>query len=72
MCKTRIKIIDEYITGEDADKLVNSFISNPENKVAKVNSIETEVCYIEELKKRPKLKGINFDECLEEVLEDED
>ena len=27
---------------------------------------------IEELKKRPELKGINFDECLEEVLEDED
>ena len=27
---------------------------------------------IEELKKRPELKGINFDECLEEVLEDEE
>lgn len=27
---------------------------------------------IEELKKRPELKGINFDECLEEVPEDED
>lgn len=27
---------------------------------------------IEELKKRPELKGINFDECLEEVQEDED
>lgn len=27
---------------------------------------------IEELKKRPELKGINFDECLEEVSEDED
>lgn len=27
---------------------------------------------IEELKKRPELKGINFDECLEEVLENED
>lgn len=48
MCKTRIKIIDEYIAGEDADKLVNLFISNPENKVAKVNSIETEVCYDED------------------------
>lgn len=27
---------------------------------------------IEELKQRPELKGINFDECLEEVMEDED
>lgn len=27
---------------------------------------------IEELKKMPSLKGINFDECLEEVEEDED
>lgn len=27
---------------------------------------------IEELKKMPSLKGINFDECLEEVQEDED
>lgn len=27
---------------------------------------------IEELKKRPELKGINFDKCLEEVLEDEE
>ena len=27
---------------------------------------------IEELKKRPKLKGINFDECLEQVLENEE
>lgn len=45
MCKTRIKIIDEYATGEDAEELVNLFISNPENKVAKVNSIETEICY---------------------------
>lgn len=45
MCKTRIKIIDEYTTGEDAEELVNSFISNPENKVTKVNSIETEIYY---------------------------
>lgn len=45
MCRTRIKIIDEYTTGEDAEELVNSFISNPENKVAKVNSIETEIYY---------------------------
>lgn len=48
MCRTRIKVIDEYTTGEDAEELVNSFISNPENKVAKVNSIETEVCYDED------------------------
>lgn len=48
MCRTRIKIIDEYIAGEDIEKLVNNFISNPENKVAKVNSIETEVCYDED------------------------
>lgn len=27
---------------------------------------------IEELKKRPGLKGINFDECLEEVLEEDE
>lgn len=27
---------------------------------------------IEELKKRPELKGINFDECLEEVLEEDE
>lgn len=45
MCRTRIKIIDEYTTGEDLEELVNLFISNPKNKVAKVNSIETEVCY---------------------------
>lgn len=45
MCRTRIKIIDEYTTGEDAEELVNGFISNPENKVAKVNSIKTEICY---------------------------
>lgn len=45
MCRTRIKIIDEYTTGEDAEELVNGFISNPENKVAKVNSIETEIYY---------------------------
>lgn len=45
MCRTRIKIIDEYTTGEDIEELVNMFISNPENKVAKVNSIKTEVCY---------------------------
>lgn len=45
MCKTRIKVIDEYTTGEDAEELVNEFISNPENKVAKVNSVEFEVCY---------------------------
>ncbi|WP_278744068.1 hypothetical protein [Ligilactobacillus agilis] len=45
MCRTRIKIIDEYTTGEDAEELVNEFISNPENKVAKVNSVEFEVCY---------------------------
>ena len=45
MCKTRIKVIDEYTTGEDVEELVNDFISNPENKVAKVNSIETEIYY---------------------------
>ncbi|GET12343.1 hypothetical protein SN811_08430 [Ligilactobacillus agilis] len=45
MCRTRIKVIDEYTTGEDAEELVNGFISNPENKVAKVNSIETEIYY---------------------------
>lgn len=44
MCRTRIKIIDEY-TDEDLEELVNMFISNPKNKVAKVNSIGTEVCY---------------------------
>lgn len=48
MCRTRIKIIDEYTTGEDAEKLVNSFISNPENKVAKVDSVEFEVYYDED------------------------
>ena len=45
MCRTRIKVIDEYTTGEDVEELVNNFISNPENKVAKVNSIETEIYY---------------------------
>lgn len=45
MCRTRIKVIDEYTTGEDVEELVNNFISNPENKAAKVNSIETEIYY---------------------------
>lgn len=48
MCRTRIKVIDEYTTGEDVEELVNGFISNPENKVAKVNSIETEIYYDED------------------------
>lgn len=48
MCRTRIKIIDEYATGEDAEELVNGFISNPENKVAKVNSVKAEICYDED------------------------
>lgn len=47
MCRTRIKIIDEY-TGEDLEELVNMFISNPKNKVAKVNSVKFEVYYDED------------------------
>lgn len=42
MCRTRIKIIDvriDYGVG-DVEEVVNNFISNPENKVAKVNSVE--------------------------------
>lgn len=46
MCKTRIKIIDEYVDCiEYIEDSVNQFISDPENKVAKVNSIETEIYY---------------------------
>lgn len=49
MCRTRIKIIDGFIeyNGEIEDE-VNLFISNPENKVAKVNSIEIKNCYDED------------------------
>ena len=46
MCRTRIKIIDEYADCiEYVEESVNLFISDPKNKVAKVNSIETEIYY---------------------------
>lgn len=47
MCKTRIKVIGMYTDMEDIEESVNLFISNPENKVAKVNSIKTEIYYDE-------------------------
>ena len=40
MCKTRIKIISMYANSDSIEESVNLFISNPKNKVAKVNSIE--------------------------------
>lgn len=48
MCRTRIKVIDGYTTGEDVEELVNLFISDPKNKVAKVNSIKIEIYYDED------------------------
>lgn len=48
MCRTRIKIIDEYTTGEELEVAVNMFIADPKNKVAKVNSVEFEVYYDED------------------------
>lgn len=45
MCRTRIKMISVYANFEKIEELVNGFINNPENKVAKVNSIKAEVCY---------------------------
>lgn len=48
MCRTRIKVIDEYILGVELEVAVNAFIENPENKVAKVNSIKFEVYYDED------------------------
>lgn len=46
-----------------------SLNDNEEWGVTKTKFTKEEV---EELKKMPSLKGINFDECLEEVQEDED
>lgn len=42
MCKTRVKIIDVRIDYGvvDVEEVVNNFISNPENKVLEVNSVE--------------------------------
>ena len=42
MCRTRIKMIDVRIDYGvlDVEEVVNNFISNPENKVLEVNSIE--------------------------------
>lgn len=48
MLRTRVKIFDEYVDFEDLEELINSFISNPENKVAKVNSIKIETYYDED------------------------
>lgn len=48
MCRTRIKIIDEYTTGEELEVAVNMFIADPVNKVAKVNSVKFEVYYDED------------------------
>lgn len=49
MLRTRIKIIDEYADCvEYIEDSVNLFISDPKNKVAKVNSIETEIYYDED------------------------
>lgn len=46
MCKTRIKIIDGNIEWYwEIEDEVNLFISNPKNKVAKVNSVEIKNCY---------------------------
>lgn len=48
MCKTRIKIIRGFIDSEGIEELedtVNTFIADPTNKVAKVNSVEFEVYY---------------------------
>lgn len=44
MCNTRIKVIDEYDENiADFEELINEFISNPKNKVAKVNSVKTKI-----------------------------
>lgn len=48
MCRTRIKIIDEYTTGEELEVAVNMFIEDPKNKVIKVNSVKFETYYDED------------------------
>lgn len=48
MCRTRIKVIDEYILGVELEVAVNMFIEDPANKVAKVNSVKFEVYYDED------------------------
>lgn len=45
MCRTRIKVIDEYTVGEELEDAVNMFIADPVNKVTKINSVEFEVYY---------------------------
>ncbi|GET05303.1 hypothetical protein SY212_03330 [Ligilactobacillus agilis] len=48
MCKTRIKVIDEYTIGEELEVAVNMFIEDPKNKVIKVNSVKFETYYDED------------------------
>lgn len=48
MCRTRIKIIDEYTVGEELEVAVNMFIEDPKNKVIKVNSVKFETYYDED------------------------
>ena len=48
MCKTRIKVIDEYTVGEELEVAVNMFIRDPKNKVIKVNSVKFETYYDED------------------------
>lgn len=48
MCRTRIKLIDEYTVGEELEVAVNMFIEDPKNKVIKVNSVKFETYYDED------------------------
>lgn len=50
MCRTRIKIIDNFnlpynddYSVDPVDKVVNDFIADSKNKVAKVNSVKVNV-----------------------------
>lgn len=50
MCRTRVKIIDNFelpynddYSVDPVDKVVNDFIADPENKVVEVNSVKVNV-----------------------------
>ena len=45
MCKTRIKVFHFDLSWHNAEEHINQFISNPKNKVAKVNSININPYY---------------------------
>lgn len=45
MCKTRVKIFRFDLSWVSAEEVINQFISDPENKVAKVDSINVSSYY---------------------------